>query len=74
METPYPSAALIDPKMKIKLTKPSTMMCPAAMLAKSRTISTKGLVMIPMISTTGISGIGIFSHQGTPGVFTISTQ
>lgn len=54
--------------------KPRMMMCPAVMLAKSRTISTKGLVKMPMNSTKGIMGRGIFSHQGTPGVLTMSFQ
>ncbi len=32
------------------------------------------LGLIPIISTMGIRGKGSFSHHGTPGVFTISTQ
>ena len=49
-------------------------MCPAVMLAKSRTISTNGLVNTPIISTIGMIGSGTLSHQGTPGVLTMSFQ
>ena len=52
---------------KIRLTNPSTMECPARILAKRRIIKAKGFVNIPMISMTGIKGIGTLSHQGTSG-------
>ena len=56
-------------KIKIKLTKTVTIMCPASMLAKSRTIKTNGFVITPESSTIGINGIGNFSHHGTSGLY-----
>ena len=73
-ETAYPVDTLMFPKIKIKLKNPNAIMCPAAILAKSRTISTNGLVNTPTSSTTGIKGTGIFSHQGTPGELKICFQ
>jgi len=73
-DDPIPSAGLISPKMKIKEIKDNTMMWPAVILAKSRTISTKGFVIIPISSTKGIKGTGYFNHQGTPGVLKICFQ
>lgn len=55
-------------KIKIKLIKTVTIMCPANMFAKRRTIKTNGFVINPESSTMGISGMGNFSHQGTSGL------
>ena len=68
------AATNTDLKMNIMDIRLRTMMCPAVMLAKSRTINTKGFVKTPINSTIGINGIGNFNHQGTPGVFTICNQ
>ena len=66
---PNPAAVpIILPKIKIKLTNTVTIMCPAIMLAKSRTINTNGFVITPVSSTMGINGIGNFNHQGTSGL------
>ncbi len=55
-------------KIKIRLTNTVIIMCPAIMFAKSRTISTNGFVITPVSSTTGIKGMGNFSHHGTSGL------
>ena len=44
--------------MKIMDMNESIMACPAIMLAKRRTISAKGLEIIPNISMTGMIGKG----------------
>jgi hypothetical protein len=71
-EHPKPAAGFIAPNINISMIKLNTFMCPARILAKSRIISTKGLIIIlEENSINGIRGIGNFNHQGTPGVFTI---
>ena len=67
--TPKPAAGPIKlPKIKIKLRKTVTIMCPANMLANKRIIKTNGFVIIPVISKKGISGMGSLSHIGTSGL------
>jgi len=73
-DTPKPNPACMSPKMKIRLKKPRAMICPAVIFANRRTINTNGFVSIPIISITGIKGIGSFNHHGTPGAFIISCQ
>jgi len=73
-DIPYPAQMFIWPKINIKLKNPIAIMCPAEILANNRTINTKGFVNIPVISIIGIKGIGIFSHQGTPGALKICFQ
>ena len=67
--TASPKAAFS--KIKIKETKLNKMMCPAVMLANSRTINENGFINTPTIST----GVKITSiHFGTPGMAKICNQ
>jgi hypothetical protein len=58
-------ATISDLKIKIRLTRLKTIMCPAVIFAKSRIMSANGFENIPMISTGIITGR---SQIGTPGV------
>lgn len=69
-ETAVMDALMVVPSftvINISVVSPSTIACPAMILAKRRIISAKGLVNSPTISIIGISGIGTFSHTGTSG-------
>ena len=61
-----PIVVLICHVMKITKVNERIIACPAIILAKRRIIRAKGLVNIPKISITGITG-GILSHKGTFG-------
>ena len=52
-------------KIKINEIKLKTIMCPAVIFANKRIIKEKGLVKIPMNSTTAKRG---FTATGTPGI------
>ena len=67
-ETPAPTATpIMLAKMKIRAIKTKIIMCPAKIFAKRRIISAIGLVNVPIISISGISGSGAFRKTGTSG-------
>ena len=72
--TANPNQAIIEEKMKIKLSRTVATMCPARILANKRTIKTNGLMNTPINSTRGMIGMGNFKNVGIPGGLTICFQ